>query len=150
MFVNKVGVILALVLCACHGLKVPRHPSREALSSQEPKFTRYSVVVAKKGKPNVPVHMRGAMNQREQMREYMEQQEQMKNSEDGLPVFNIFVRSKKAGIWYPCGSMKGDQASQALVNAYQGKFMRNMYKGQLDKGVARSTLHRESKPQASP
>ena len=73
------------------------------------------------------------------MREYMEQQQMAQGDDDGVPTFNIFVRSQKAKVWYPCGALKGDPKATALVNAWQGNFLRGLYKSQLDKGVARFT-----------
>mmetsp|Transcript_11499 Transcript_11499/g.42932 ORF Transcript_11499/g.42932 Transcript_11499/m.42932 type:complete len:210 (-) Transcript_11499:140-769(-) len=138
-------VLLCALLSRSAALVIPRAPGRLEKYSQEPRFTRTSVVVAKKGKPNVPVQFRGAAKQREQMRDFMDQQEQAQQGDDGVPTFNLFVRSKKAGIWYPCGALKGDARSTALVNAWQGKFLRGLYKSQLDRGVARSVFEDEKR-----
>ena len=79
------------------------------------------------------------------MREYMEQQQMAQGDDDGVPTFNIFVRSQKAKVWYPCGALKGDPKATALVNAWQGNFLRGLYKSQLDKGVARSIFDGEKR-----
>jgi len=99
----------------------------------------------KKGKP--PVNMRSQFKQREQMQE---QREAMVDSQragaDGLPVFNLYVRSKKAQMWYPCGSFKGDERSKALAQTYKDDgFMSNMAKNQLDSGVSGSLATDERK-----
>lgn len=53
----------------------------------------------KKGKPNVPVNMRGDYKKRQEMAQMREQM--LANSQpgaDGLPVFNLFVRTKRANV----------------------------------------------------
>ncbi|GMH86358.1 hypothetical protein TL16_g10513 [Triparma laevis f. inornata] len=59
---------------------------------------------------------------------------------DGIPVFNMFVKSGKTGgsIWYPCGSFKGDERTKALVESMKGGFLSGMAKNQLDNGVKNS------------
>jgi hypothetical protein len=56
----------------------------------------------KKGKANVPPQMRG---QYEKQKEMMAQREQMiamtKPGADGYPVFNLFVRTKRANVRCP-------------------------------------------------
>ena len=98
----------------------------------------------KKGKPNVPVNMRSNYRKQQQM---ASMREQMINAsqpgEDGLPVFNLFVRTKKANMWYPCGSFKGDERSAALASNYRDQGMlAGISKKQLDSGVAGS-LYRD-------
>eukprot|EP00960_Hanusia_phi_P020242 598115-Hanusia_phi.AAC.2 len=63
--------------------------------------------------------------QMEQMRQQM-----MGDDSDGLPVFNVFVRSKRAGIWYPAGTLKGDARSKSLVEAWRDNslFLKDQYK----------------------
>eukprot|EP00562_Extubocellulus_spinifer_P001368 CAMPEP_0178480818 /NCGR_PEP_ID=MMETSP0696-20121128/5893_1 /TAXON_ID=265572 /ORGANISM="Extubocellulus spinifer, Strain CCMP396" /LENGTH=213 /DNA_ID=CAMNT_0020108273 /DNA_START=64 /DNA_END=705 /DNA_ORIENTATION=- len=98
----------------------------------------------KKGKPNVPVNMRSNYRKQQQM---ASMREQMMNAsqpgDDGLPVFNLFVRTKKANMWYPCGSFKGDEKSAALASNYRDQgMMAGISKKQLDSGVAGS-LYRD-------
>ena len=58
---------------------------------------------------------------------------------DGIPVFNMFVKSGTgAGMWYPCGSFKGDERTKALVESMKGGFLSGMAKNQLDNGVKNS------------
>merc|ERR1711935_1225867 len=62
-----------------------------------------------------------------------------KPGEDGLPVFNLFVRTKSQKIWYPCGSFKGDERSAALAKSYsEGGLLSGISKKQLDGGIAGS------------
>ncbi|KAL7581777.1 hypothetical protein ACA910_022310 [Epithemia clementina (nom. ined.)] len=94
----------------------------------------------KKGKPNVPPQMRG---QYARQKELVAMREQMlaasKPGDDGLPVFNLFVRSKKSKVWYPCGSFKGDNRSGALAKNYaDGGLLAGISKKQLDAGIAGS------------
>lgn len=58
--------------------------------------------------------------------------------EDGTPVFAIFVRSTTAKIWYPLGSVKGDDRSKQLVNALKNAVGRALYTNALDKGIAQT------------
>jgi hypothetical protein len=61
--------------------------------------------------------------------------------DDGFPVFNLFVRSTRgAGLWFPFAALKGDGNAKTLVTAYMGPFLNDLYKNQLDKGVARSVF----------
>ena len=53
----------------------------------------------KKGKPNVPVNMRSNYKKQQQMASMREQMISASTAgEDGLPVFNLFVRTKKANV----------------------------------------------------
>jgi len=64
---------------------------------------------------------------------------------DGLPVFNLYVRTPVANMWYPCGSFKGDDKSKALCKNYvDDGLLSGISKSQLDKGVAGS-LFRDKK-----
>eukprot|EP00536_Pseudo-nitzschia_multiseries_P000741 jgi/Psemu1/249901/estExt_Genewise1Plus.C_90104 len=94
----------------------------------------------KKGKPNVPPQMRGQYARQQEM---AQMQSQMRAAsvpgEDGLPVFNLYVRSKSQKIWYPCGSFKGDERSAALAKSYsEGGMLSGISKKQLDGGISGS------------
>ena len=53
----------------------------------------------KKGKPNVPVNMRSNYRKQQQMAGMRDQMIAASTAgEDGLPVFNLFVRTKKANV----------------------------------------------------
>lgn len=90
----------------------------------------------------VPINQRG---------EYMKQQKmlEMRNkmkpeaSEAGVPMFKVYVRPVAGGIWIPCGDLAGDSRATALVNAWMSGFMGDMYRGQLDTGIARSIFTQE-------
>ncbi len=43
----------------------------------------------------------------------------------------------------PCGDLAGDQRATALVNAWLSGFMTDMYRKQLEQGVARSVFNQE-------
>eukprot|EP00586_Coscinodiscus_wailesii_P004234 CAMPEP_0172480510 /NCGR_PEP_ID=MMETSP1066-20121228/5694_1 /TAXON_ID=671091 /ORGANISM="Coscinodiscus wailesii, Strain CCMP2513" /LENGTH=204 /DNA_ID=CAMNT_0013241891 /DNA_START=121 /DNA_END=735 /DNA_ORIENTATION=- len=98
----------------------------------------------KKGKPNVPVNMRGDYKRRQEMANQREQMLAAQTpGEDGLPVFNLFVRTKVANMWYPCGSFKGDDRSKALCTSLRDNgLLAGISKNQLDKGVSGS-LYRD-------
>lgn len=45
-------------------------------------------------------------------------------------------------MWYPCGSLKGDGRSKALVESWRDNalFLKDQYKSTLDKGMAKSVF----------
>ena len=98
----------------------------------------------KKGKPNVPPNMRGDYKRRQEMANQREAMIAAQTpGEDGLPVFNLFVRTKVANMWYPCGSFKGDDRSKALCTSWRDNgLLAGISKNQLDKGVSGS-LYRD-------
>lgn len=99
-----------------------------------------STTVMKKGKANVPPMMRGNYKRQKEMSQ-MQQQiiAASKPGDDGLPVFNLFVRTKTQKLWYPCGSFKGDERSAALSKAWsEGSMLAGISKKQLDGGIAGS------------
>ncbi len=105
----------------------------------------------KKGKPNVPPQMRGAYKRNQQL---AQQRDAMiaatQPGADGLPVFNLFVRTKVAKQWYPCGSFKGDERSAALAKSYaDGGMFSGMSKSQMDKGVSGSLFRDLNKLQGA-
>lgn len=75
-----------------------------------------------------------------QQKMYDMQSEIMKSKPTGVPVFKVFVRPKSGGLWLPCGDLSGDSRATSLVNAWQSGFMTDMYKSQLDQGVAKSVF----------
>jgi hypothetical protein len=71
---------------------------------------------------------------REKKEEKMEQMRKAQEGPEGVPIFNIYVRSPNgARQWFPCGSFAGDQNAIQLVKASMGGFMSGMYKDTLDK-----------------
>jgi hypothetical protein len=53
----------------------------------------------KKGKPNLPPHMRGQFNKQKELATMREQMlAASRPGKDGLPVFNLFVRTKRANV----------------------------------------------------
>jgi len=99
--------------------------------------TSKSYLDMKKGKSNLPIDMRGNEKKMKQMNSMREQMmEASTPGADGMPVFNLFVRSKRANVWYPAGSFKGDEKSATLAKSYSDDgFMSGMSKNQLDSGV---------------
>lgn len=98
----------------------------------------------KKGKANVPPQMRSQYKRQQEMAEMRDQMmDAQKPGADGLPVFNLFVRTQRANMWYPCGSFKGDDRSAALCTSYRDNgFLSSISKNQLDTGVSGS-LYRD-------
>lgn len=94
----------------------------------------------KKGKANVPPQMRGQYKRQQEMNAMQQQMmAASKPGSDGLPVFNLFVRTKTQKIWYPCGSFKGDERSAALSKSWsEGGMLSGISKKQLDGGIAGS------------
>uniref|UniRef100_A0A7S3DVU2 Uncharacterized protein n=1 Tax=Entomoneis paludosa TaxID=265537 RepID=A0A7S3DVU2_9STRA len=101
----------------------------------------------KKGKANVPPQMRGQYAKQKEMQAMRDQVVASRTpTEDGLPVFNLFVRTKRANVWYPCGSFKGDERSAALAKSYsEGGFLSGISKKQLDGGIAGSLWQDQAK-----
>jgi hypothetical protein len=95
-----------------------------------------------KGKGDrIPIDRRGGfVNQQKQAAE-LSRRESSKPS--GVPIFKVFVRPRDGGLWIPCGDLAGDNRATALVNAWLSGFLEDMYKSQLDKGVARSIFQQE-------
>lgn len=108
---------------------------------------RTAVLEMKKGKPNVPPQMRGQYAKQKEMAAMRDQMiSATKAGDDGLPVFNLFVRTKKAKVWYPCGSFKGDNRSGALAKNYaDGGLLAGISKKQLDGGIAGSLYQDQNK-----
>ena len=103
-----------------------------------------AMVEMKKGKANVPPQMRGQYKRQQEMAQMRDQMmAASKPGDDGLPIFNLFVRTKVANVWYPCGSFKGDDRSAALAKGWaDGGIFAGMSKKQLDGGIAGS-LYRD-------
>lgn len=96
-----------------------------------------------KGKGNrVPIDQRGEFLKRQRMMEVQKEMYKTK-ADSSVPIFKVFVRPKAGGLWIPCGDLAGDQRSAALVTAWMSGFMADMYKGQLDNGIARSLFTQE-------
>mmetsp|Transcript_8118 Transcript_8118/g.12437 ORF Transcript_8118/g.12437 Transcript_8118/m.12437 type:complete len:216 (+) Transcript_8118:128-775(+) len=145
----RLHVVLALVALVAQASAFSSGPTSTLSQSQ---FTQYVVtqpeivqkprvrngvasLVAKKGKPNIPMNKRGQFKQ-SQMKQ--QQYEQAFRAKDGLPTFQIFVRSAVAQVWYPVAGFKGDNRAKALVEAYMSGFLSNLYEGQIKRGVAKS------------
>jgi len=120
-------------------------PSANRLSRSAPaRRTRTAALQMKKGKPDVPIQQRGGYVAREKM---MDQMDQMKPDSTGKPVFNLFVQSPRANMWYPCGSFVADERAQSLVDGWKANSMGmgGMIKGQIDRAVAATLFQGESK-----
>ena len=137
-----------------------------------PAASSASSLTMKKGKANVPPSMR---TQYARQKEMVAMRDEMlaasRPGADGLPVFNLFVRTKKANVrvaavvsfrilpcheessthhktqvWYPCGSFKGDQRSAALAKSYADDgLLAGVSKKQIDAGIAGSLYRDQSK-----
>lgn len=97
-------------------------------------------VLEMKKKGKVPMPMRSEYKKQQQAKTMQAQMQDAQNvGEDGFPIFNLFVRSRLANIWYPCGSFKGDERSQALCTSYRDNgILAGIAKKQIDQGVAGS------------
>ena len=61
-----------------------------------------NMLTMKKGKANVPPQMRGQYKRQQEMAAMRDQMiANSKPGKDGLPVFNLFVRTKKANVSQP-------------------------------------------------
>jgi len=108
---------------------------------------RVSTLEMKKGKDNIPPAMRAQYKKQKEMRQMAGQMsEAQKPGEDGLPVFNLYVRTKKANLWYPCGSFKGDDRSAGLCSNYRDDgLLSGISKKQIDAGVAGSLFRDQTR-----
>ena len=89
----------------------------------------------------VPINQRGEFLKQQRMMESKNQME--KEKPDGVPVFKVYVRPKVGGLWIPCGDLAGDKRALSLVNAWMSGFLTDVYRGQLDAGIARSIFSQE-------
>lgn len=97
-----------------------------------------------KGKgPNIG--QRGELKKRAEMERMREQM--FGDDRDGFPVFTVYVRSKKGQVWYPGGSLKGDDRSKSLVESWRDNtlMLKDQYKGSLDGGMAKSIFSDKQK-----
>lgn len=89
----------------------------------------------------VPINQRGEFLKRQRMIQAKEQIDQTKT--EGVPVFKVYVRPKKGGLWIPVGDLAGDARATAICNAWMSGFLTDMYKTQLDQGIAKSVFTQE-------
>lgn len=99
-----------------------------------------ATIEMKKGKDNVPPAMRADYKKQKEMQAMREtMMDAQKPGQDGLPVFNLYVRTKVGNMWYPCGSFAGDDRSAALCSSWRDDgFLAGISKNQLDAGVSGS------------
>lgn len=99
-----------------------------------------SLVMKGKG-GKIPINQRGEYLKQQRMMESKNQME--KEKPEGVPVFKVYVRPKVGGLWIPCGDLAGDKRATSLVNAWMSGFLTDVYRGQLDQGIARSIFSQE-------
>ena len=116
------------------GLSVNHHAASTSRTGTSATLTM------KKGKSNVPPQMRSQYARAQEMERYKQAMIASQNyGADGLPVFNLYVRTGLKNVWYPCGSFKGDEKSAALAQSYaSGGFLSGLSKKQLDSGISGS------------
>merc|ERR1719506_1212495 len=97
-------------------------PSESGSTTQPSHLSSLHDLEMKKGKANVPPMMRSQYKQQQNMNSMREQMiEAQSVGADGIPIFNMYVKSSKgAGMWYPCGSFKGDERTKALIDSQDG------------------------------
>uniref|UniRef100_A0A7S2H120 Uncharacterized protein n=2 Tax=Octactis speculum TaxID=3111310 RepID=A0A7S2H120_9STRA len=103
-----------------------------------------SSLVAKKGKSDVPINKRGGYVQQQNMQEMANS---MRPDPNGMPVFQLFVQTPRANMWYPCGSFVGDANAKNLVEGWMGNamLMGGFIKGQIDRSVATTLFEGDSR-----
>merc|ERR1719149_418924 len=79
----------------------------------------------------------------EQQRAYADYQKTRETS--GLPSFDLYVKGPKSPMWYPAGSLGGDDKSRDLVEQYMGGLLSGVAKGGIDRGVASSLFPEQDK-----
>ena len=135
-FSNAMCVMFAVLLCSVAAFNIK--------SSQRTAATVRSNVglLTMKGKGGkIPINQRGEYLKQQRMMESKNQME--KEKPDGVPVFKVYVRPKVGGLWIPCGDLAGDKRATSLVNAWMSGFLTDVYRGQLDQGIARSIFSQE-------
>jgi Family of unknown function (DUF6523) len=70
------------------------------------------MTMKRKGKPNVPIGSRGGMNNARMAEEAMRAE---RDAAPGMPVFEIFCRTRRVPMWYPCGALAGDARSKVCA-----------------------------------
>lgn len=89
----------------------------------------------------VPIDQRGEYIKQQRILEQKSKME--KEKPQGVPIFKVFVRPRVGGLWIPCGDLAGDNRALALVNAWMSGFLTDMYRNQIDQGIARSIFSQE-------
>ncbi|KAL3775440.1 hypothetical protein ACHAWO_000670 [Cyclotella atomus] len=142
---TRAPALLLVLLATIHAYTVlPQRSSHFVGHSVAHKETtassRHASLTMKKGKANVPPQMRSQYARAQEMEGYRKQMiEAQTVGKDGLPVFNLYVRTGLKNIWYPCGSFKGDEKSAALAQSYASNgFLSSISKKQLDSGISGS------------
>jgi len=133
---SVIYVVALLLLAGC----ARSWKATSLLASRVSSQSRRTLEMKGKG-GRVPIDQRGEFIKQQRMMEMREKMQEQKK--EGVPVFKVFVRPKVGGLWIPCGDLAGDQRATALVNAWTSGFMTDMYKGQLDQGIARSIFSQE-------
>lgn len=136
--------LLALFLLSCVLTSLQAFQLSPRTPATWTRATRGTLEMKGKGS-RVPIDQRGEFIKRQRM---IEQREAMTNptttTPDGkpAPVFQVFTRPKAGGLWIPVGDLQGDERSSAVVTAWMEGFlgMEGMYKGELDRGIARSVF----------
>ena len=106
--VRRTAVALALLTVACstnaytvapQGASVFGGRSLSAEQRIPAGRTTRGDMCMKKGKPNVPLEMRGQYKKSQETAQMRDQMQAAQSpGSDGLPVFNLYVRSKVAGV----------------------------------------------------
>lgn len=71
-----------------------------------------------------------------------DQMKQMRPESNGFPIFNLYVQTPRANMWYPCGNLQGDERSKSLVDGWMSNSMGmgGIVKGNIDKSIAASVF----------
>jgi hypothetical protein len=132
--IYAVGIVVTVFLLTAAAFNI-QQSQKSALRSNALKIT----MKGKGGK--IPINQRGEYLKQQRMMESKNQME--KEKPDGVPVFKVYVRPKVGGLWIPCGDLAGDKRATSLVNAWMSGFLTDLYRGQLDQGIARSIFSQE-------
>ena len=127
-----VALIAAVLICTASAFNIQ--------TSQRIRDNGNAITMKGKG-GKVPINQRGEFLKQQRMMESKNQME--KEKPDGVPVFKVYVRPKVGGLWIPCGDLAGDKRALSLVNAWMSGFLTDVYRGQLDAGIARSIFSQE-------
>jgi hypothetical protein len=103
MKVTILCLILSLAYVECYSSITSAFGGKVLLISSQHQThgyqSRSSQIEMKKGKSNVPAHMRGQYKRMEELSKMRDQMmEAQRPGSDGLPVFNLYVRTPRANV----------------------------------------------------
>ncbi|CAM9567050.1 unnamed protein product [Ascophyllum nodosum] len=149
-------ILAAFLACAWSFVVYPQGSSALTLSSPRSRLSDAATAAAsprarrgvsgismkRKGKQNSNIQQRGSYNQ--MLQQELQYKEQQKAMDTGMPAFQLYARTKVNNMWYPCGTMMGDNNAKATVDGMMGGFLSGVSKYSLEKSIASSVLAKKT------